>query len=728
MPASAKRCLACACLLLLPALPACGSQTARAQSPAASPNAFDDYQVIMWVLGDIPENQDLYFQRLRDADVTAIHISPGDSPAPALSHGFGYYVENIHRIGFLHQAHAIYQADWDGYTKTRDKKYLIRKPCLHDPAYLAQAKQDIQGKVRPYADEHPLLYDLGDECSITSFASPMDYCFSEHTLAAFRQWLKGQYGALDRLNAEWETNFKSWEDVVPMTTYEIKDRERGVSSAFAKASADKENYSPWADHRTFMDITFAESWGRFRDWVRELDPKTPVGIEGTQMPAAFGGYDLWRLSQVLDWVEAYDAGGAHAVWRSFLPSGTPILATVFEHDANQASRRLWHLLLNGDRGCIIWASSEWFDYTSPDLTPKPWVPEMGKLFAELRGPAAKAIMQARRDTAPIAIHYSHPSIQVGWMLDSREDGDTWPRRFSSYESAHSRITRVRNSWTKLIEDLGLQYDFVSTQQILGGTLANRGYKVLVLPQSMAIGNAEAGKIEEFAKSGGTVVADFLPGVFDEHGKRRSRGALDNFFFVDRPAGMIQQPDQSAGPGFELGGKHVALGPAEPHAGVSSQMVAGHPAGGATVLARRPVSRTDAWYLNISPIDYAKLRLEGKGGELRGIIADVLTKAGAKPTIAVTAPNGGPPVGFEVITYQGDGKRYLAIMRDPEYEVSDLGEVGYGDNSRFEKAATLTIELPAEATARELLTGRDFGKTKRFEITVEPWKPAILEVR
>jgi hypothetical protein len=26
--------------------------------------------------------------------------------------------------------------------------------------------------------------------------------------------------------------------------------------------------------------------------IRAVDPRTPVGIEGTQMPHAFGGYDL----------------------------------------------------------------------------------------------------------------------------------------------------------------------------------------------------------------------------------------------------------------------------------------------------------------------------------------------------------------------------------------------------------------------------------------------------
>jgi len=693
--------------LSLVCLPACNAQTQTA-APAPNPSTgFDDYQVIMWVLGDIPRDQDLYFSRLRDAGVTGIHIGVGDSPAPAESHGFGYYVENIHRIAFLHDKERIYRADWDGYTKTRDKKYLIRKPSLNDPAYLASAKQEIQSRIRPYAQSRPLLYDLGDECSITSFASPMDYDFSPYALAAFRDWLKQQYGTLDRLNAEWGTKFAAWDDVVPMTTYEIKDRERAGS----------ENYSPWADHRTFMDLSFAEAWRKFRGWAHEVDPRTPVGIEGAQMPSAFGGYDLWRLSQVLDWVEPYDIGESHGIFRSFLPPGTPVLATVFEHEPNPMSRRLWHLLLNGDRGCIIWASSEWFDYNSPELKPKPWVEGMSKVFAELRGPAAKAIMHAQRDRAPIALHYSHPSIQVGWMLDSREDGDTWPRRFSSYESVHSRITRVRSSWCRLLEDLGLQYDFVSTQQILDGTLAKRGYKALILPESLAIGDAEAAKITDFARGGSAVIADFLPGVFDEHGKRRAVGVLDDFFEVHRPPkGTINQPERSLVTGTDEAVRGV---PAEEWLTASKSNMA-------PMLLHR-AARRQAYYLNVSPIEYARLRLEGKGGELRKAIGDLLAQAGAKPAVRVSIADG-PPIGCEVITYHSNGKRYVAIMRNPEYNVSELGELGYGNNRLFEQPATVNLTLDAAADAKELLTGQEFKGAKSFEVRLQPWKPVIVELR
>jgi len=105
----------------------------------------------------------------------------------------------------------------------------------------------------------------------------MDYCFSSYTLKAFREWLKTRYHSFQELNREWDTDFSSWDEVEPMTTYEVKNRERKNL-----AEGKLENYAPWADHREFMDITFASTLDRMRRIIRQIDPLTPVGIEGRQ--------------------------------------------------------------------------------------------------------------------------------------------------------------------------------------------------------------------------------------------------------------------------------------------------------------------------------------------------------------------------------------------------------------------------------------------------------------
>ena len=62
---------------------------------------------------------------------------------------------------------------------------------------------------------------------------------------------------------------------------------------------------------------------------------------------------------------------------------------------------------------------------------------------------------------------------------------------------------------RVIEDLGLQYNFVSYEQIEAGELAN--YKVLLLPESVAMSAREARAIEEFVRAGGA-----LDGIASKH--------------------------------------------------------------------------------------------------------------------------------------------------------------------------------------------------------------------
>ena len=63
----------------------------------------------------------------------------------------------------------------------------------------------------------------------------------------------------------------------------------------ARASARAGTFAPWADFRSYMDLSLARALHELRAACHG-GSATPVGIEGTQMPHAFGGYDSWRLS------------------------------------------------------------------------------------------------------------------------------------------------------------------------------------------------------------------------------------------------------------------------------------------------------------------------------------------------------------------------------------------------------------------------------------------------
>ena len=188
-----------------------------------------------------------------------------------------------------------YIARKEKYLRTADKKYLERVPCLDDPTFQKTMHDKIVATTALGTKYAPLSYYVQDEGSLTCYRDENDVCFGKHTLAAMRAWLKKEYKDIKKLNAEWGTKFTSWEKVMPMTIDEA--REHG-------------NFAPWADHRTFMEMTFARNLELVRDSVGEVDPGARIRLSGLQVSSSYTGMDYWRLHQVVEYFEAYGGGNA----------------------------------------------------------------------------------------------------------------------------------------------------------------------------------------------------------------------------------------------------------------------------------------------------------------------------------------------------------------------------------------------------------------------------------
>jgi len=87
---------------------------------------------------------------------------------------------------------------------------------------------------------------------------------------------------------------------------------------------------------------------------------------------------------------------------------------------------------------------------------------------------------------------------------------------------------------------GEGFDFVSSRTL--DRLKNNHAKVLFMAGCSALSDAEAAAIEEFVKNGGTVIADFLPGILDENLTPRKSGALSRIFggtgFAEAPKAVV----------------------------------------------------------------------------------------------------------------------------------------------------------------------------------------------
>jgi hypothetical protein len=677
--------------------------SATAQSLAEGTNQlrpWDDYRSVMWV-GDSaykdPSKVPLFFQRLKEMGIDTAMVHGQAEADPLVANRFPYYVENMVNRGLCLKWNSKV-ADWDKLVtdwarEGRPESALVRDYCFDDPEWRSWARGQMQQLVRKHRNREPLAYDIRDELSTTISANPFDYDYHPAALAAFRVWLKTQYADLTALNAGWETKFSSWEEVKPFTTDQIKNRmasgealPRGkpdwadvaklkFEPTAARKSLTRWNFSPWADFRTYMDLSLARTLADLRQAAREIDPRTPVGIEGTQMPHAFGGYDLWRLSQALDWVEPYDIGNAREIFGSFMP-GKTLVTTVFEKESQPASRRLWHLLLEGDRGCIIWWSEDCIDWKSPNYELTPKARALAPVLKEMASPLARLFLRAQREVDPVFIHYSQPSIQADWLIESTVDGSTWLRRFSSFEAEHNRMAKTRNGWLKAFQDLGFTPQFISAEQIEKGALPAKGACVLVLANSRALSEEEAGKIHDsLAGAAGQgdarmIFCEGLPGLFDEHGKLRARSPFDHLGSLSDSEVMAARngaaPSRSSGSGGQ----------------------------------------------------YSVDRLKGKMEWASWIQTQLGT---LQPPVAVD-----PGTQTRVHRYRLGENRLLAFERNINYQMSeDLKQAG--GNEPLEKPVEIEAKLATAAHVYDLRTGKYIGRVDRFRFTLDPWQPSLFAV-
>jgi hypothetical protein len=660
-----------------------------------------DYRTIMWV-GDTayrhPEKLPLFFQRLREMGINTAMVYGEQDPRPLLDNHFPYYVENLVNRGLCLKFNSNVK-DWDKMVTEwarngRPESALVRDYCLEDPAWVGSAQKVVESIVRKNEPNGPLAYNIRDELSTTISANPFDYDFNPIALQHFRAWLKTQYSDLSALNAEWQTRFESWDDVKPFTTDQIKKRmvtgdslpqeqpdwaqlqRLHFDSKDARELPEHWNFSPWADFRTYMDVSLASALDNLRQTARAIDPRTPVGIEGTQMPHAFGGYDLWRLSQAIDWVEPYDIGCARAIFGSFMP-GKPILTTVFETETGQALRRLWHLLLEGDRGCLVWWSEDCLDWKSPDLSLTAKAQALAPALREMTSPLAKLFVNAKREYDPVLIHYSQPSIQVDWLIESTVDGSTWLRRFSSFEADHNQMAKTRATWLKGLQDLGYNPQFISSEQVELGKLSELSSAVLIFPGSWALSQKESATVMAWlgvntVTSGfREVFAEGPVGIFDEHGKLQQISNLEDAL-----------PGASANQGC------LALG--------SKRGVSGTAAASREYLSARLRNGSSSW-------------LEWVRSELQPMQPEVSVAASAHTRVHRFAIKRG---------------RLLAFERNIEYHMSeDLKEAG--GNEALEKPVEIEAVLRTPSHVYDLRAGKYLGFVDHLHFTLDPWRPSLF---
>ena len=604
--------------------------------------------------------------------------------------GLWFYLDHTAHKGYLHL--------WDGDKKQAHLAELhgtgIRPLPLNDAlreTLYSFIRKNI-GKVK--SSPFRIAYALDDEASWGHFAHPTMWRVTDDA-AAYPRWLREIYGEADApARPQWIT----YDDLrTHLSEWSIRDFDA----------------SALMDQWTFNDAIWCNLLGDLVEYSNTVDPSTPCGLVGGQAPSAFGGYDYARLMGKIQFLEAYNLGGSQSIIRSFGPhNAVPAVTSLFHQSPEDDIWQTWYYLAHGNRGHIGWVEN-WFD----EQKPKPWHELTAPHYREAGKKIGPLLRGAEWMHDGIALLYSHPSLQLGWILDAQAHGKTWTNRDGDHRLGASH--QVRQAWENMLRDSGLQYNFIRYVDVIQNGIPTE-YNTLILPACLCCSAAEAQAIEAFCRAGGTVIADYMPGLWDQHGRGwPTGGILDKLFGVPHEPTLTVKDvfggrlwcevDQDANYNWKtheefLTNKNTCLKDESGfHKAVRNMHTAtvNHYGKGVAVL------------MNLSPQWYNAYREAGwEAARRRDVFMRYVGGGTTKRWVEIDQA-AEAEFGYEIAYWRRpDGRKLLFLCSNPETMGSEVG----GGNATRLKTDALTVTLkftPAVHNVRDERTGRNLGSGKRF---------------
>jgi hypothetical protein len=562
--------------------------------------------------------------------------------------------------------------------------------------------------------------------------------------------LEKRLGSLEKASAIWGSQtgfgapdraakFSSWSQVAVFL-------KRFYHELSQVRSTEGWNVSPWCDFRNYMDATFADAVARARIVCRAEDPHALCSTEGGQSPFAFGWYNYENVVKAIDVIEPYNIGNNVEVIRSLNPAVIMVSTHGFQQppgkpltDADRltqkrAVRPIWWGLFHNHRGSLIWddllPDYRFVDEQTRELTPS--AATFSDVFKELHEGLGKLFVNSRRLHDGIAIHYSQASIQVHWLLDNVQNAREW--MLNSGGDRYSHFTGLRNSWTKLIEDLGFQYEFVGRGHIEEGKLATGQYRVFIMPQSIAVSAREAAAIREFVRGGGLLIADYRAASMNEHGRDLGDGQLNDVFGIRRVKGQSkgQTAEGSADAEFlHLNGKQLHVIAGDETVGVANGKALAQ-SGSVPLVIVNNFEQGKAVFLNLEISSYAYERLQPHSStSLPDLLDEILSVAQIERRVRVMDANGKRLPGTEVVRFANGAYEHVAIFRNPQFDDGGWGDyptekagewAGQISNALLEQPAQITVSWPGSMHTYDIRGRQDLGPTDKHQAILQPWGP------
>jgi hypothetical protein len=534
-----------------------------------------------------------------------------------------------------------------------------RRGCLSDPATFAAVRERIAEVLASPAAKTAAAISLGSGLSPTYGGLPYDFCTAAPCTSAFRAYLRERYGDVESLRRSWSVELASWDDVRPMSL-----RECGFPTA--------PRYTAWLDHAVFREKVFGEFVRGAVLECRRLAPGIPVGFFGGVPGSVYGAADIDAILGEVGWLGRGPLGVKEPLDEIITSRMRPGTRLAGKPATNVAAAGAVAL---GGESIQVFGDD-------PGLAPR-GAPLRG--FGRLLELSVPASQESRGDRgarrAAVALVYSPSSVKASFIEDARANDFPWERMaredLKPLAQEDSSWQRVWCAWCRLLQDMGVPYAVITSDQVARGDLASRGYRAAVLVRALSVSGDEADALRSFVRAGGTVIADAGAGIYDGTLSVAGEGVLADLFGVKRKGTRFseagakrvtvatRQLSHKDKPGtrswFTRTGP-LGIGPAE-----TGMTLAGADAEGAfgefPCLIVNEFGGGWAVTLNLALSGYLELREQAQAGEaLRKLVQGAMRRSGVQPTIDVAIDEDVVPRPIVELRLLGDA--FLATVTRP----------------------------------------------------------------
>ncbi|QYC42908.1 Beta-galactosidase [Nonomuraea coxensis DSM 45129] len=516
--------------------------------------------------------------------------------------------------------------------------------CSSAPAFREATARLVRALGEHYRD-HPAvaMWHVHNE-----YGAPLGECYCEHSVTAWRGWLRATYQDISALNEAWGTTF--WGQTY--TDWSQIDAPRHNHTVVNPAQR--------LDYARFSDGQHREHYALQRDILRELTPHLPVTTN-------FAGTVNCKSTDLWQWARELDVVANDHYLRAEQPDNHIDLAMSADLARSVAGGAPW-MLMEHSAGAVNWQPR--------NVAKRPGEMRRNSLAHVARGSDSVLFFQWR------ASRFGAEKFHSGLVPHAGTDSEQW-REVVRLGADLRRLAGVRGS--RVRAEVALVWDWESywaleldwrpsvdlsfrermdafyealwrehvTVDFVHPSADISGYRVVVAPSSYLLTEGGAKNLHRYVEAGGHLLVSYFSGIVDEYDTIHPGphpGALRELLGLSveefHPLRQGESVPLTAEPGAGAVRGRIWSERVRPAGAVAVRAFAAGPDAGHPAFTRHDLGAGTAWYLATAPVgdpdtapDTAPATAPAAGAAggraLRELLGQVLDHAG------VSRPRGLP---------------------------------------------------------------------------------------